>query len=116
MECDNCKATWQPTILDRQGRDLSSSRDLLGAAILASAVAVAAANGRVDSEEVDLICTVIESVTGSRLDPKEVERAASSAGGAKLRSARGISPVRKWLSPASSSVRSTNSYNSLMLV
>ena len=87
VECDNCKATWQPTILDRQGRDLSSSRDLLGAAILASAVAVAAANGRVDSEEVDLICTVIESVTGSRLDPKEVESAARSAGGAQLHTA-----------------------------
>src|SRR5690606_19760979 len=90
VECGNCKATWQPTILDHQSQDPSSSTDMLGAALLASAVAVAAANGRVDLEEVEFICKVVESVTGSTLDPKDVKSAARSAGGSQLHTAQQV--------------------------
>lgn len=90
VECNSCKATWQPSILDYQRQDESSSRDLLGSAVIAASVAVAAANGRVDSEEIQLICEIVERVTGATLDPKDVESAGRSAGGAQLHTAQQV--------------------------
>jgi len=88
VECNRCKATWQPNILDHQARDSSRTQDLLGAAVLPAAIAVAAADGRVDREEVQLICQVVEGVTGAALEPGDVESAARSAGKSQLHTAQ----------------------------
>lgn len=90
VECTSCHSTWQPSVLDAAPADDTAVRDLLGAAILATAVSVAAADGQVDDAEVDVVCGVVEQVTGTRPDRAAVQRLAANAGAEDLETAESL--------------------------
>lgn len=80
VECRFCHSTWQPSVLENAPADEGSFRDLVGVALLSTAVSVAAANGRIDAAEIEVVCSVVVTVTGNPVDRVAVESFAKRAG------------------------------------
>lgn len=85
VECGSCGGTFDPAVLDRLAPlDGDAFRDHFGAAVLATTMAVAAADGHIDDVEVDLIRDVVSRVLERELERDAVVRMAATPGAGDL--------------------------------
>lgn len=85
VECGACGGTFDPAVLDRlPPMDGDAFRDHFGVAVLATTMAVAAADGRIDDAEIDVISGVVSRIAGRELDREAVVRMAAAPGAGDL--------------------------------
>ena len=80
VECRSCGSAYDPAILDRPPVDEDAFRDHLGAAVLATTIAVAAADGNVDAAEIEVVRGIVARITGRDVDADALALMAAQPG------------------------------------